>query len=134
MKYWVFFPTGNVNPDTVGHEFAHAITYYHHWDANDRLQSMVYSGLPGALQENYSDFTGQMFEYWLTGETDWIQGAEHPCGGIRNLADPPAMNSQRSMPLKPDRYYHPQFGCWPLILHENANVPNKGMYLATMGG
>jgi hypothetical protein len=135
-KSWVFFTTGSVLADIVGHEFAHAITYYHHWDANDRLQSMVLRGLSGALQENYSDFTGEMFEYWLTGENDWIVGAEHYCGGVRNMADPPAMQGGFVTPAirKPDHYYSSQFPCDILSYHEQANVPNKGMYLATMGG
>ncbi len=133
------FCTGEAVFDIVMHEFTHAITYFHHWDANDQLQSMTYYGQAGALQENYSDVAGEFFEYYMSGDNDWLIGGTGARGAYRNLADPPDLVSQAAPAYirKPDYFYHPDFYCATSDnggVHWNANVPNKGIYLATAGG
>ena len=84
----ISFCGGTLVPDVLGHEFAHAITYYR-FDGHDNLNSMVYESESGSLQENYSDFAGEAYELYVSGSTDWLFGgtlAKSP--PYRNLADP----------------------------------------------
>ena len=112
--------------DVVGHEYAHGV---------DTTEN--YSGESGALEENHSDIIGEMFEYWLTGDNDWVFAASVAGAVVRNLADPPSIFNPFIGQYFPDRFYSSYFYCGSLGqggVHHNSTVPSKGLYLATMGG
>ncbi len=135
-KYQIGFCAGNVVPDIVGHEYGHAITYYR-WDISGNLNSMVYQNESGALQENYSDIAGEALELYVTGDNDWLIGADTPRGVIRNMADPRDVDSPSQANPRPDRYYHEEFYCGEEDhggVHYNANIINKASYLIAEGG
>jgi Zn-dependent metalloprotease len=54
---------------------------------------LAYQGVPGALQENYADVGGVLFEQYSTGEMNWLFGEASPWGVVRNVADPPSLLS-----------------------------------------
>jgi hypothetical protein len=76
---YAVFCTQYVTPDTVGHEYSHAIAYYLHWDASNNRIGMLYQGLPGALQENFSDLAGEVFEKLVTGSRQEWRPRRRPC-------------------------------------------------------
>lgn len=50
--------------DLIGHEFTHSIT-----------KSIVgWHNAEEGLEEGYSDIFGELFEYYINGETDWVHG------------------------------------------------------------
>ena len=121
----VYFCKDVVVPDVLGHEYAHGV----------EPTRLLYSGEPGSLEENYSDVIGEMFEYWLTGTNDWINGATVPgLQGLRNLADPPSIIHEWTGMPYPDRYTSDNMYCGPdayLAMYHNMTVPSKAHYLAT---
>ncbi|MBU0637974.1 MAG: M4 family metallopeptidase [Planctomycetes bacterium] len=79
-----FLAYGDAKPyvsgfDLIGHEFTHAV--------EGSESKMKYENQSGALMEAWSDIFGNMFEEWVVGQTDWIQGADFDAAG-RNLLNP----------------------------------------------
>jgi bacillolysin len=123
-EYWsnmgVGFCKGLVVPDIVGHEYAHGLNAGH----------LTYSGQSGALEENYADVAGEMFEYYETGSSDWLSGAD------RSLIDPPSLISWVTNGPYPDRFTSSNVYCGSNDssgVHHNTTIPSKAAYLMTMG-
>ncbi|MCX6917642.1 MAG: hypothetical protein NT167_32175 [Verrucomicrobia bacterium] len=66
-QYYVAFGGCILTNDTFGHEYGHAVTYSSHLDGSGYFIGMVYQGESGALDENWANIAGEMFEVARTG-------------------------------------------------------------------
>lgn len=75
-----FYPL--VTLDVAAHEVSHGFT--------ERHTGFVFSGMPGALNESFSDMAGEAAEYFMYGSTDWKVGAQvfKGEGALRYLDEP----------------------------------------------
>ena len=84
--------------------------------------------------ESYADITGELFEYWMTGDSDWVSGGELSVPW-RNLANPGATVDAWYGLGYPDRFYSSNFVCGGSNpIHHNSTVPSKAFYLISEGG
>lgn len=116
-----------VGSDLVGHEYSHGVNAF----------VLTYQGESGALAENHSDVTGEMFEYGRSGSNDWVMGAGLPGDLARSLIDPPSLNNPYTGTPYPDHYTSDDVYCGSQDnygVHINSTIPSKAHYLATMGG
>jgi len=132
-------PALDIN-DLLLHEYGHLVNRYRSFQANGTANSLLLSGLAGALNENMADIFGVSFEKYRTGTYDWemFQGASIGSGYVRSLSNPPTGSSDvpGGIPA-PDRYYSPGFYCGSFDsggIHHNSTVPGKAAYLASEGG
>ncbi|MCX6917572.1 MAG: hypothetical protein NT167_31825, partial [Verrucomicrobia bacterium] len=66
-QYAVVFSGCSLTNDSFGHEYGHAVTYSSHLDGSGYFIGMVYQGESGALDENWANIAGEMFEVARTG-------------------------------------------------------------------
>ena len=117
---------GSVIDDLVAHEVAHSVS--------KTAVGLIYSGESGALDESNSDVTGEMFEYYNSGNADWDFGTGGRGGLFRSARDP---HSLANNPPNPDRYNDPLFYCGTSDLggvHVNSTVPSRAAYFTAVGG
>lgn len=129
--------TGWVVPDVMGHEYSHAIPYFLSRNPNGTWNTMPYQGEQGALQENYADVIGVLFEDYSTGSMDWRMGETSPVGAARDFAAPESLVSWRTAAPSPVRYRDPGFYLGTDDfggVHENATIPSNAFYLISEGG
>jgi bacillolysin len=110
--------------DIMGHEFSHGVSNsVTNWITN-------YSGETGALNEAFSDIMGETIEWYVTGTTDWLHGAQRIGGPGRSLIDPKDK-------FCPDTY-HGAF--WEKTaddnygVHRNSGPMSYVFYLISQGG
>jgi len=133
---WMYYCTGTVVADIVGHEYTHAVHYYAVRDANNNPIGVPYSGESGALDESGADISGDAIELWHTGIHDWQNGTNSIHGVTRNYADPPAL-AWGTWGRRPDRKYSEYYCCTGYDnggVHENSTIVSKGCYLMAVGG
>ena len=133
------FCKDTVIPGTVGHEYAHAVSMFSHYDTSNRPIGVVYAGESGALDEHQCDVAGEMFEASVTGSVDWINTMTKGGLIVRSLEDPPSVAEPVSgvMFFHPDRSYSKLRYCGTNDnhgVHLNSTVPSKAAYLASEGG
>lgn len=120
--------TDDYNPlDIAGHEYAHGIIEYAHYDALD------YSEESGALNESFADIFGEMTENWVEGGAmTWLHGDDMTTGPNRSFISP---NDEG----QPDTYLGDM---WYDVdgdddnggVHTNSGVQNHMFYLLSEGG
>lgn len=132
--YWpdgvLLFCAGEVVPDITAHEYAHAVSHF------EVPGGLTYYGESGALNENYSDLSGEMFEKWYTGTNDWIAGTGNRGGPYRVLSDPPSRPSINGA-AQSDRFHSLTHYCGDADnsgVHRNSTVITKAAYLLSEGG
>ncbi|MCB9558921.1 MAG: M4 family metallopeptidase [Kofleriaceae bacterium] len=79
-----FYPLSG-DPDVVGHEINHGFTSFH--------SNLNYSGIPGGLNESFSDIAGTMVEFYTEGNTaDFDLGRDifKGSGALRYMCNPTA--------------------------------------------
>ncbi len=131
----VQFCRGMITKDIVGHEYAHAVSWYSFTDASGVAIGNVYQGETGAIEEGAADLYGEALEFSMNGSNDWKIGVGSSTGTIRDLANPPSL-SRAGAPF-PDRFNSPNFYCGTDDyggVHYNATVIGKAFYLMAMGG
>ncbi len=125
-----------VGLDVVGHEYAHAASYYAIKDGYGNPSGLIYHGESGALEEALADIFGTAIDYYATGdEDDWEIFEDTPFGALRSLRNPTAYNS--GLGLMPDRFYSPYVYCGPEDesgVHHNCSIVAKAAYLTAEGG
>ena len=135
-KGQVVFCLDTLVPDILGHEYAHGVTHFSFLDGTGRGIGLVNQGETGALSEAFSDLFGEVFEFQVTGTTDWMTAT----GSIlspRNLMNPPALMDIYPFPPFPDRFHHSNYYCGTEDsggIHHNCTVLGKSMYLMSQGG
>lgn len=72
-----------VSLDVSAHEVSHGFT--------EQNSDLIYSGQSGGINEAYSDIAGEAAEYFMTGEADFLVGADivKGPGALRYMANPP---------------------------------------------
>lgn len=127
--YWqddrsrVFLEHGNVTPDTVGHEFNHALWF------SEGVGLHINTHESGALNEAFADIFGEEFERDLTGNSDWLNAD-------RDMSNPSSAYWSISYRF-PDRYLSSDFwtGAYDNNgVHINSTIVSHGIYLAVEGG
>jgi len=120
--------TGDAGLDVTAHEFGHGIIQH--------SSDLVYSGVPGALNEGYADAMGVFVD-----SGDWLLG-EDRTGAVdnvlRNFADPP--NPSLGQMKQPDQFSErctSNLEC-PYTadnngVHTNSGILNKANYLIASG-
>ena len=80
-----FYPLVSLN--TIAHEIAHGFTAGHGADGG---QKYMRTGEAIAINEAFSDMAGEAAEYFLTGSTDWLVGADSwpKEGAVRYMQTP----------------------------------------------
>lgn len=108
----------------AGHEFTHGVS--------EHFTDFVSSGEPGAIHESIADMFGRAIEQQNLGG-DWVLLEEVKAGGLRNMANPKALQH-------PDTYGE-KFWAEPSNLevdkggvHINAGIGNRWFYLLVKGG
>ena len=124
--------------DVVGHEYAHIVVLYSHFDGTTPTD-MVYRGESGALNESNSDVMGEMFELAKNGSCDWISGGGSKWGDSvgRVLYDPPSRSHWYWNIFPPDRFHSRLVYCSIEDnggTHLNSTIPSKAAYLMSRGG
>ena len=115
--------------DVVGHEFTHAVVYYAITWPNGSPRGLDYHDEPGALNESYADFFGNLIE----NKTDWLLGEDCytpqiPNDALRDMADPARCG-------QPDHYSkYIKSGTQAYMVHMNSGIMNKCAYLMSEGG
>lgn len=130
------FCGGDVEPDTVGHEYAHVLVANLEDTADGESRRLIYEGESGAIEESMADFFGEALERYVTGNSDWLVNRRSGATE-RSLADPSGVVSDTYGVASPDRYLSPLFledGSDAAIVHVNAGILNKAAYLASEGG
>jgi Zn-dependent metalloprotease len=79
--YTTFHPL--VSLDVSAHEVSHGFT--------DQNSDLIYSDQSGGINEAFSDISGEAAEFFMTGEADFLVGADifKGNGSLRYMADPP---------------------------------------------
>ncbi len=114
-----------VSIDVVGHEFTHGVTQF--------SAGLIYQDESGALNESFSDIFGEMVEYYLRGEVDWLVGDDFAlaAASFRSMSNPNARSD-------PDTYFGnfwaPLGGPDAGGVHTNSGVQNYWFYLLAEGG
>jgi len=127
---------GVATPDTIGHEFGHAI--------GEASVDLVYENESGALSEGFSDAFGILAENAILGSTDWILGADVTTQSYRDVAEPwiDATPSPRAylgvdwidLNQAPNPFHVPDCGITPnRHCHKNGGVFRRWFYLLTIG-
>lgn len=129
-------------PDTVGHEYAHAVVFHSYKDSSNNPVGTLYYGQTGALNEGHSDFLGELFETYDTGTTDWKSGTNSAWTVLFNLAYPPDAG-YRTTPTGtvipyPYRWYSPGVYCGTSYdnagVHVNGSIISHMFYRMAVGG
>ncbi len=129
-------------PDTVGHEYAHAVVFHSYLDSSNNPVGTLYYGQTGALNEGHSDFLGELFESYDTGTTDWKSGTNSAWTVLFNLAYPPDAG-YRTTPTGtvipyPYRWYSPGVYCGTTYdnagVHVNGSIISHMFYRMAVGG
>lgn len=129
-------------PDTVGHEYAHAVVFHSYRDGSNNPVGTLYNGQTGALNEGHSDFFGELFETYYTGTTDWKSGTNSAWTVLFNLAYPPDAG-YRTTPTGtvipyPYRWYSPGVYCGTSYdnagVHVNGSIISHMFYRMAVGG
>ncbi len=113
-----FYPL--VSLDVSAHEVSHGFT--------EQNSNLTYSGQSGGINEAFSDMAGEAAQYYMTGSSDYLVGAEIMKSGtaLRIMYDPPQDGSS--------------IGCANdytsgMDVHHSSGVFNKAYYtLATTSG
>ena len=141
LDWRIRFCRDTVIPDVVGHEYAHAVSKFSHYNGSGTPVGIVWDGESGALDENQADVAGEMFEKTTTGSLDWINTLTKTGLALRNLQDPPSLAEgsagSSTMFFHPDRFHSVLYYCGSTDLHGvhiNSTVPSKAAYLASSGG
>ena len=131
-------------PDTVGHEYAHAVVFHSYHDSFGNPVGTIYSGQSGALNEGHSDFFGELFEYYNSDPhtTDWKSGTNSAWTVLFNLAYPPDAGYRTTpggtvIPY-PYRWYSPGVYCGTAYdnggVHVNGSIISHMFYRMAVGG
>lgn len=129
-------------PDTVGHEYAHAVVFHSYHDTSGNPVGTLYYGQSGALNEGHSDFLGELFETYHTGTTDWKSGSNSAWTVLFNLAYPPDAGYRTTpggtvIPY-PYRWYSPGVYCGTSYdnagVHVNGSIISHMFYRMAVGG
>ena len=132
----ISFCKGMNSPDVVGHEYLHGVVRNSIFDGSGSPIGLSKYGDPGALNESFAETFGEMLEYALTGDNDWISGGDltEPNVSRISLSDPNYyMLSYRPYAA---RTYDPYFYCGgvnTLYIYLNSTVLSHASYLASMG-
>ncbi|MBB3120161.1 M4 family metallopeptidase [Pseudoduganella violacea] len=113
-----FYPL--VALDVVAHEFSHGYT--------ERNSGLNYFGMPGGMNEAFSDMAGEAAEYHARGSNDFLVGAEIVKSGaaLRQMSNPSADGQSIEHTV-----YHNDF----TNVHHLSGIYNKAFYrLATRAG
>jgi pseudolysin/vibriolysin len=107
-----FFPL--VSLDVSGHEISHGFT--------EQNAGLIYSEMPGGINEAFSDMAGEAAEFYMKGKADFLVGANivKNDGALRYMADPP--KDGRSIG-------HAKDYTSDLDVHQTSGVYNKAFYL-----
>jgi pseudolysin/vibriolysin len=107
-----FFPL--VSLDVSGHEISHGFT--------EQNAGLIYSEMPGGINEAFSDMAGEAAEFYMKGTADFLVGANifKKDGALRYMADPP--KDGRSIG-------HAKDYSSDLDVHQTSGVYNKAFYL-----
>jgi bacillolysin len=129
-------------PDTVGHEYAHAVVFHSYHDTSGNPVGTLYYGQSGALNEGNSDFFGELFETYATSTTDWKSGTDSAWTVLFNLAYPPDAGYRTDpggtvIPY-PYRWYSPGVYCGTSYdnagVHVNGSIISHMFYRMAVGG
>ncbi len=122
------FCAGSVTPDIFGHEYGHILT---------NLTGLIVESESGAIAEAFSDLMGEAFEFYSTGNMDWIIGGDS-IQAFRDFQNPENIDSvYPGVDTYPSSFASENFYCGALDsrgIHVNANVLNKATFLMTEGG
>ncbi len=129
-------------PDTVGHEYAHAVVFHSYRDSSNNPVGTLYYGQTGALNEGNSDFLGELFETYNTGTTDWKSGTNSAWTVLFNLAYPPDAGYRTvaggTVIPYPYRWYSPGVYCGTSYdnagVHVNGSIISHMFYRMAVGG
>jgi len=114
--------------DVVGHEWTHAVIYFAITWADGSPRGLDYEDQPGALNESYADFFGNLIENkdWMLGEDCYTP--QTPNDALRDMADPARYG-------QPDHYSkYMSGGTQGWMVHTNSGIMNKCAYLMSEGG
>jgi len=75
-------------PDTIGHEYAHAVVFHSYHNVWGEPIGIISSGQTGSLNEGHSEYMGEVFENFATGTTDWKAGTGSAWTVLFDLSDP----------------------------------------------
>ena len=113
--------------DIVAHELSHGVT--------ERTSNLQGPGMPGALNEAWSDIMGACFSHFVKPDPlkNWVHGLDKQIAPIiatpaRYLADPSSVGDPAHMDdFLTDQQDNGQ-------VHANSNIVSHAMYLMTAGG
>jgi Zn-dependent metalloprotease len=113
-----FYPL--VSLDVSGHEISHGFT--------EQNSDLVYSGMPGGINEAFSDMAGEATEFYMRGKNDFLVGSDifKKQGALRYMSDP----TKDGYSIDNAKNYSSD-----LDVHFSSGVFNKAFYLiATTSG
>lgn len=137
---FLFFAVGDemANPlvgfNVVAHEYTHLVTAYR---PNGIL---VYQGESGAINEGYSDVMGEVAEYYINGDNDWLYDTESKVYGYsfgRDLSNPNNAGLEGKKPTtygKGDAWINPTDTTDKGGVHANNSIFTYWFYLLSEGG
>ncbi|RMG41571.1 MAG: hypothetical protein D6719_08275 [Candidatus Dadabacteria bacterium] len=117
-------------PDTVGHEYAHAIstTAMGGTGTNTQMQT---------VEETFSDFFGEAVEREILGTIDWQDGTNTGYPYPRDHKNPRLAESELIGFMHPAVHYDYHYYCGPLDnggIHLNATALGHALYMFINGG
>ena len=107
-----FYPL--VSLDVVSHEVSHGFT--------EQNSGLVYSGMPGGMNEAFSDMAGEAAEFYMKGKNDWLVGADifKGSGALRYMDNPEKDGKSIG---------HAQKFTKTMDVHHSSGVYNRAFYL-----
>ncbi len=129
------------SPDIIGRTYTHYLAQ----QSDEILTNFSSYSESGALKESFADIFGEMIEYSVYNENDWVIGSQvmaSPSGlaGIRSLSNPSDGNMQFQLPdtYKGEHWLNANLTCElegeNLCTKTNNGVQNHWFYLLAEGG
>lgn len=129
-------------PDTVGHEYAHAVVFHSYLNYLGNPIGIISYGQTGSLSEGHAEFSGEAFEHFSTGATDWKAGTDSAWSTLFDLSDPGATGyippGQVTPVPNPERWHSRYVVCDPDFddfgAHINGSIISHMLYRMANGG